>query len=81
MSYKCLGITTKGNRCSNKAKYIQNIAGAEFNVCKFHQKNNLLSNWDAQKGKIIPPKEIKNWLENYYECWQNATRRLDSCYS
>ena len=78
MSHKCLGITTKGNRCSNKAKYIQNIAGAEFNVCKFHQKNNLLSNWDANKGKINPPKEIRNWLENYYECWQNTGNLLVS---
>tara|TARA_Y100001936_G_scaffold100254_1_gene98583 strand:- start:4660 stop:5151 length:492 start_codon:yes stop_codon:yes gene_type:complete len=75
---KCCGVTAKQNRCSNKAKYIQNIAGAEFNVCKFHQKNSLMSKWDAARYNVKPPKEIESWLDNYYQCWHSTGNLLVS---
>jgi len=67
---QCCGVTNKGQRCSNKGRYIQFISDAEFNVCKHHQKINLLSKWDSLK---LRPKQmpvvIRAWLENFYDAW------------
>lgn len=70
---QCCGVTNKGVRCSNKAKYIQPISGAEFHVCKHHQKLNLLARWDALKVKPNKmPTTVRSWLVNFYEAWEST---------
>ena len=74
---QCCGITNKSQRCSNKARHIQVISGAEFQVCKHHQKINLLAKWDKDiMGKKISmnkvPTTIRSWLTNFYEAWENT---------
>ena len=74
---QCCGITNKSQRCSNKARHIQVISGADFHVCKHHQKINLLAKWDkdivARKVSMNKvPTTIRSWLTNFYDAWENT---------
>ena len=79
---QCYGITNKHTRCRNKARFTQSIHGAEFCVCKIHQRANLLANWDKEIRKRTRhniacdtgfiPNDIHNWLQNFHECWRHT---------
>ena len=77
---KCYGLTNNHKRCKNRARFTQTIHGADFCVCKVHQRANLLAKWDREirnrtavcaDGFI--PNDIHNWLQNFHECWGHTT--------
>ena len=80
---QCCGITNKHARCRNKARFKQIVHGAEFDVCKMHQKLNLLAKWDRELRLIAlnsadrvinnpVPTDVYNWLQNFHECWRHT---------
>ena len=74
---QCCGITKKGIRCSNNGKYGIAIAGTDFDVCKIHDKKNILSGWEKEINKRLKnnstdlddvPLTVLDWLHGFNEC-------------